>query len=231
MRLMIISAVFGFLAIADVGAVCAQIDPRVQGLSISTPLSGFLQSQDGERVLGLTEEQKTKFREIAIRFKGDSEAIRRDTELSFEEMVSKFSRLRRSFDEELRSDLLPHQVNRVDRLSAYQIVAERGLARSAVDGVIAAELELNVRERRAVRIASREALADYRSEVERIQKEAVEKIAQAIPEAKREAFMEYVELIERGDGLIWVPSTFHLDPDFTSQRAIPLSFGLPPIDN
>lgn len=230
MRFLFVYVMAFFVVQNACGSAFGQADPRIQGLSVVTSISRFLQSSNGERLLGLTEEQIEAVKEIAKEHEQESQAVRRNETLTFDEASDEFRRIRQSLDEELKEELLPHQLRRIERLQVFEVISTRGLSRSTVDGVIALELELSVRERREFRDAAREALADYRKQVARLQEEAVAKMSESLPEEKREEFRAYVELIEQGDGLIWVPNTAHLDPDFESPFSIQFGEFVPPLD-
>jgi hypothetical protein len=150
--------------------------------------------------LQLTLEQQMEMNRIREEFKKMAEAIKTIDNLSDEEKLKKLKELAPLMDDELRSVLVPNQLERLGGLRQFSRIKRDGLVNSMVNGWIAFDFQLSIAERMVVKRALEEMSKEYREAQDRSHEKAISRLIESFPKHKRERFKETLELMRDREG-------------------------------
>jgi len=199
----------------------------VKYFNLDEGFSSQLGSKLISQYIALTDEQEKEIRETKAKALKEATAVKSKTSLGAEKQLAKLVEIRKRQNDGLREVLLPFQKERLQGFPHYVVILKEGFANSAVNGLIAIQLNLSKNERRKVRDEASIALKDYKEELVVAQKKAIARIRSSLPKEKQKALDDFIEQMLLANDTLWPVEDKMLDP---SNKGTFSFSRLPPID-
>lgn len=168
-----------------------------------------IQTSFGSEFLELTEEQEKQIKAVFVQYKQNLYEL--ESQKVGSQVIPRqvFDELIQERDKDLRKILHAHQIELLEAFPLFISISREGFANSVANGVISLHLELTDNERARIQEVAKNVRSEFVEAVAKAQEDAIGKILDELPKAKREKLERLVEPLKQKNGSIWDIPDFH----------------------